>query len=78
MKIIKIGTFDSDGNPIGWELDGSNSPCNFEAATCNKVPHCLGFSDSSGGVDTIVTVNGVEIVEWGEKRKNIMLGIIPS
>jgi len=65
VKIVKIGTFDSFGNPTGWTVDCENCGGNAIAITDNiNVHHALGIMD-----DGRVTVNGVEIVEWTEARK---------
>ena len=53
MKIIEIGTFDGNGMPTFWHLAPEKM-----AGT----EHCLGIFDEK------VYVNGVEIVEWTEKR----------
>jgi len=53
MKIVKIGKFNEHGWPTGWHL---NSEGMKDSA------YCLGI------IDEKVFVNGVEIVEWTEKR----------
>ena len=62
MKIIKIGTFDENGQPTGWSLS-------FNGGDGKAGQYCLGIST---GKDSLVTVNGIEIVEWTEARKQAM------
>ena len=61
MKIVKIGTFDHDGNPTGWHIDMNDIPDDGYA---------LGVGEIGPG---IVDVNGIEIVEWTKKRKMRMM-----
>ena len=61
MKIIKIGTFNKFGMPTGWEFDGNNMG--------NSKEYCMGLDILGPG---IVDVNGIEIVEWTEKRKEML------
>ena len=61
-RIIKKGSFDDGGFPIGWAIEipqGSDGP----SGACLMV-------DRNGAV----TVNGVEIVEWTEERKHLLRG----
>jgi len=60
MKISKIGTFDKHGYPTGWEFYGTDM---------KEGEYCLGLM---GPDNSIVCVNGIEIVEWTETRKRIM------
>jgi hypothetical protein len=61
MKIIKIGTFDKRGIPTGWHIDLSDQ---------KGTEYCLGIDQIfSGSVD----VNGIEIVEWTQARKDLMI-----
>jgi len=62
MKIVKIGTFDRDGVPTGWHIDIKST---------SEKGYVLGVGNIGPG---IVDVNGVEIVEWTEKRKKMMMG----
>ncbi len=61
MKIIKIGTFNECGNPINWHLDA-----------CGVTDDLKTTEYGLGIVKEKVYVNGVEIVEWTEKRREIM------
>ncbi len=67
MKIIKIGTYDSAGVPMGWHID-----CEFEGEAVNNEgsnKYCLGIDRFFPGS---VDVNGVEITEWTLARKTAM------
>jgi len=69
MKIVKIGTFDHNGCPTGWHIDMNDIPDGVYA---------LGVDVIGPG---IVDVNGIEIVEWTNKRKIMMMGgkyVIPK
>jgi len=57
MRIIKIGTFTEQGFPTNWHIDGTDM---------KDGEHCFGI------INEKVCVNGVEIVEWTEKRREIM------
>jgi len=61
MKIVKIGKFDENGSPTGWHFD-----VEFQHGSGK---YCLGLDTYGPGS---VDVNGVEIVEWTERRKNAM------
>ncbi len=61
MKIIKIGTFNEQGNPINWHLDA-----------CGVTDDLKTTKYGLGIIKDKVYVNGVEIVEWTEKRREIM------
>jgi hypothetical protein len=74
MKIVKIGEFDKSGCPINWHLDMEGAEPGSYAATNDKSTcHCLGLLGDTTSPDCPVTVNGVEIVEWTEKRKAAMI-----
>lgn len=60
MRILKIGTFNKQGHPTGWALDGTD---------CETGEYCLGLDVGGPGK---VSVNGIEIVEWTEARKAAM------
>ena len=64
MKILKIGSFNGNGNPIGWSFD-LESPPNLNA-------HCLSIRGDFNQ-DCPVTVNGIEIVEWTDARRAAMV-----
>lgn len=56
MKIVKIGDFDRNGNPVTWFVDCQDLP---------EKGYCLGIDTLFPGS---VDVNGVEIVEWTALR----------
>ncbi len=60
MKIIKIGTFDKRGMPTGWTIDLVKDERKGIGG------YCLGIDDLFPGS---VDVNGIEIVEWTQARK---------
>lgn len=62
MKIITIGTWTEGGSPTGWVFDGSGG---------KEGEYCLGMV---GENNSVITVNGVEMIEWTEERKRIMAG----
>jgi len=72
MKIVKIGTFDNRGMPIGWSIDVGGKGVGFQEGTS-----ALGVSDDAYvlGIDIlgvgIVDVNGIEIVEWTDARRTV-------
>ncbi len=71
MKIVTIGNFDKDGMAYGWHIDDIDHA--FDSAHPGKVgfkadSYCLGIDVETG----VVSVNGVEIVEWTEARKRAM------
>jgi len=59
VKIVKIGTFNNQGFPLGWSIDTKDS---------EELKHILGILGDK------VYVNGVEIVQWTEGRKRCMEG----
>lgn len=71
MKIVKIGTFDDQGIPTGWNLDLNNEP--GVAATISQGSETPSTIRYVLGIDMLypgsVDVNGVEIKEWSVARK---------
>ncbi len=59
MKIIKIGTFDERGMPIGWHIDLND---------IKDTEYCLGIDQLFPGS---VDINGIEIVEWTQARSGV-------
>ncbi len=57
-KIIKIGTWDSNGNPTEWTIGGGMLGSTLD---------CLSWEDEGR-----VLVGDVEIVEWTEARRAAM------
>ncbi len=57
MKITKIGAFDSNGFPDGWEVDGSE-------IIPRQSDYALMFH-----ADGRVLVNNIEVVPWTEARR---------
>ena len=67
MRIERIGTFGSTGDPMGWNINPG-----FEGDATNNAGadrYCLGVDRFSPGS---VDVNGVEIVEWTLARRVAM------
>ena len=56
MKIIKIGTFNKQGFPTNWHIESDMKDGKSALAI----------------IEEKVYVNGVEILEWTEKRREIM------
>ena len=77
MKIVKIGGFNKTGALVGWHFDLENEP-GYCAIACVKnplTPHCFGIlGEDIIDPNCLVTVNGIEIVEWTEMRKKAILG----
>ena len=61
MKIIKIGTWDARGIPMGWHFDLEGGPLFTEEN--EKIP-CMELE-----LDGRVKIGGIEIVEWSEARR---------
>lgn len=59
-KIIKVGSWDKNGNPTGWELDLNEFPSK-------------GYMMKIGD-DGRVFVGDVEMVEWTEARRKAIHG----
>ena len=60
MRIVRKGTFSSNGMPTDWWLDGTEA---------KEGEYCLGIDLLFPGS---VDVNGVEIAPWTQERRRIM------
>ena len=74
MKIIKIGTFNKQGIPIGWhiDMDGANKNQPAYVFAINNEKAYKNKEYVFGIIDEKVCVNGIEIVEWTEERDKCM------
>ncbi len=72
MKIVKIGTWDKGGSPIGWHFDLKDAdPGTLACTDKTKIPYCLGLARPSDPFCP-VTINGVEVSEWTSQRRIAM------
>lgn len=72
MKIVTIGDFDEKGMPTGWwfDMEGSGATIDMPGSDSLGVGALnLALNDSY-----VVTVGGVEMVEWTQKRREAVLG----
>ena len=61
MRIVKIGTWDANGKPVGWEIDRTND-----------TPYAIPTVILTLTVDGRVEVDRVEVVEWTQARRKAM------
>ena len=73
-KIVKIGSWDKKGMPVGWEIDIARTepgtlPISDILSVTGNIPAVMGLGPAD---NPTVSVGGVEIVEWTELRKMAM------